>query len=143
MPRRSGRSGGMGRAPQPARTYSAPVPAPAPQMAPAPMMAQPKQPGLFAQMATTAAGVAVGSAVGHTVGAALTGSMGGGNHVEAAPTAAPAPVPVQQQRYDPGTNPCQHQLQQFLECTQTQTDISLCAGFNEALKECKLRFGLQ
>ena len=39
-------------------------PAPMPQTAPAPMAAaQPKQPGMFAQMATTAAGVAVGSTV--------------------------------------------------------------------------------
>lgn len=32
----------------------------------------PQQPGMFAQMATTAAGVAVGSAVGHTIGAGIT-----------------------------------------------------------------------
>lgn len=41
-------------------------PASAPPVAPAPQPAavgQPNQPGLFAQMATTAAGVAVGSAV--------------------------------------------------------------------------------
>ena len=55
----------------PFRSYSsAPAPRPAPAAHPpappppaAPMAAQPKQPGLFAQMATTAAGVAVGSAV--------------------------------------------------------------------------------
>uniref|UniRef100_A0A0B6ZPU2 CHCH domain-containing protein n=1 Tax=Arion vulgaris TaxID=1028688 RepID=A0A0B6ZPU2_9EUPU len=151
MPRR-GRSAGISRAPQPApaRTYHPPPPAPVPHAAPAPMMAQPKQPGLFAQMATTAAGVAVGSAVGHTIGAALSGGGGGGHSQEVAPapaqtvSAAPAAAPVPfQQRYDVGSNPCQNQLQQFLECTQTQTDISLCAGFNEALKECKLRFGIQ
>ena len=37
------------------------------------MQQTPKQPGLFAQMATTAAGVAVGSTVGHVIGAAITG----------------------------------------------------------------------
>ena len=41
----------------------------------APVQAAPKQPGLFAQMAATAGGVAVGSAVGHTVGHALTGEL--------------------------------------------------------------------
>lgn len=52
-------------APRPAPT----VPARAPPQQPAPMaqapppMAAPQQPGMFAQMATTAAGVAVGSAV--------------------------------------------------------------------------------
>ena len=35
----------------------------APNAAPSTMMQQQKQPGMFAQMATTAAGVAVGSAV--------------------------------------------------------------------------------
>ncbi|CAI4995541.1 AVN_HP_G0039200.mRNA.1.CDS.1 [Saccharomyces cerevisiae] len=34
--------------------------------------AQTRQPGMFAQMASTAAGVAVGSTIGHTLGAANT-----------------------------------------------------------------------
>ncbi|CEG77075.1 Putative AaceriACL010Cp [Rhizopus microsporus] len=52
---------------------TAPVAQPQHSMTPAaaapPSIAQaaPQQPGLFAQMATTAAGVAVGSAVGHTL----------------------------------------------------------------------------
>jgi hypothetical protein len=32
---------------------------------------------------------------------------------------------------------CQFQLQQFLDCAQNQSDISLCEGFNEALRQCK------
>lgn len=40
----------------------------------APQTAAPQQPGLFAQMAATAGGVAVGSAIGHTVGHAVTGN---------------------------------------------------------------------
>lgn len=79
----------------------------------------------------------------------MTGGSGGGSapqEVAAAP-APPAPIapaaPAGQHSYDPNSNPCQYQLQQFIECTQTQTDISLCTGFNQALKECKLRFGLQ
>ena len=53
---------------RPAPAAVAPRPAPMAPAAPAPAAmapaaAQPKQPGLFAQMATTAAGVAVGSAV--------------------------------------------------------------------------------
>lgn len=103
---------------------------------------------MFAQMATTAAGVAVGSAVGHTIGHAMTGSLGGGGAQEIAPAdpavpAAPASAPgtVQQTGFDPN-NPCRLQLQQFLECTQTQADISLCSGFNEALKDCKVYYGV-
>lgn len=70
-------------------------PAPAPSHAPVPMQAPPsavgapaaapRQPGMFAQMATTAAGVAVGSAVGHTIGHAMTGAFGGGDSEPAKP----------------------------------------------------------
>ena len=35
---------------------------------------QPRQPGLFGQMASTAAGVAVGSTIGHTIGHGITAS---------------------------------------------------------------------
>lgn len=69
--------------------------APPPSYAPAPMhappsavgapAAAPRQPGMFAQMATTAAGVAVGSAVGHTIGHAMTGGFGGGHSEPARP----------------------------------------------------------
>lgn len=97
---------------------------------------------MFAQMATTAAGVAVGSAVGHTIGAAMTGSGGGSQPQEM----GQAPVqyePVQQQQQQQTYNPCQRELQQFLDCAQGQSDIALCAGFNEALRQCKLQYGMQ
>merc|ERR1719242_1509780 len=97
-------------------------------------------------MAATAGGVAIGSTVGHVVGHALTGGGGSAAPAPAAPAAAPAaPAPAYgapQQAYDPTQNPCYNQLQQFLSCTQQNSDISLCYGFNEALKECKLQFGL-
>ena len=75
----------------------APAPRPAPSRLPAPVQPQPqmvmlapaqRQPGMFAQMASTAAGVAVGSTVGHVVGAAITGGHGHD---------APAPAPQQSQ----------------------------------------------
>jgi hypothetical protein len=108
------------------------------------MVQQPvqKQPGMFAQMATTAAGVAVGSTVGHVIGAAITG---GGSH------SAPAPAAPQEQQYQPQQqqqqqqyqqNPCWQQMQQFMECSTNQSDISLCQGFNDAFKDCKLRYGI-
>lgn len=71
---------------------SAPAHAPAPvapapsAVAPAPV--QPKQPGLMAQMATTAAGVAVGSAVGHVMGSAITGAFSGSSSSDAQRPAA-------------------------------------------------------
>ncbi|CAD5121027.1 DgyrCDS9568 [Dimorphilus gyrociliatus] len=137
MPRRSSARG-------PSRTFSsAPARptavAPAPPAAPAPVgvAAQPKQPGLLAQAASTAGGVAVGSVVGHTINRAMFGGGDGQQTVEAAP-------PVQQQQQLQANNgPCGHELSQFLQCAQNQSDISLCYGFNEALKQCKLNNGLQ
>lgn len=108
----------------------------------APPMAAPSQgPGLMAQMAATAGGVAIGSAVGHTVGHALTGMFSGSDSKEAAPVAA-APVP---QQYAPApaatgeTGPCAWEMKQFLSCAQNQHDLTLCEGFNEALRQCKVQ----
>jgi len=134
---RRGRSAPMRPAPRP----SSNLPARAPQRQPVPVaaapapMAAPQQPGMFAQMATTAAGVAVGSAVGHTLGHALTGGGGG------APEAV-APVQGQAAPAQPQSNACQFEFKQFLECTQQQSDISLCQGFNEVFRQCQQANGL-
>lgn len=79
----------------------------------------------FIYISATAGGVAVGSAVGHTVGAALTGGLGGRGHDEVAPS---APVAQQQQQMGQQESPCAYELRQFLNCTQEQSDISLCEG---------------
>jgi len=161
MPRR-----GRSAAPPPAAARAAPPPparaapppqqhAPAPAAAPPPsqpMMAQaqPQQPSLFKQMAATAGGVAVGSAVGHVAGSALTGMFSGGSSSEAAPAAAapaaaaappPAPLYGQQAQPQEPTGPCAWEIKQFLQCAQGQTDITLCEGFNEALRQCKQASG--
>lgn len=67
--------------PRPAPAAAQPSAA-APSFAVGSPTAAPRQPGLMAQMATTAAGVAVGSAVGHTLGHAITGGFGGGRNAE-------------------------------------------------------------
>ncbi|XP_062383627.1 coiled-coil-helix-coiled-coil-helix domain-containing protein 10, mitochondrial [Sardina pilchardus] len=129
---------------------SAPVSAPAPSYAPAPVAppptalapAQPKQPGLMAQMATTAAGVAVGSAVGHVVGGALTGAFSGGSSSSSPEAAKPASTYQEPPRMAPQQGPCLYEVRQFLDCATTQTDLSLCEGFNEALKQCKFSQGV-
>ncbi|CAG9786724.1 unnamed protein product [Diatraea saccharalis] len=141
MPRR-GRSASPPPAPQ--RRAAPPpsnVPARAPPAtpAPAPMTAQPQQPSLFGQMAATAGGVAVGSAVGHMAGSALTGMFSGGSS-EPVPQQQPqaqAPAPVYNQNQQP-QGPCAWEIKQFIECAQQQHDLSLCEGFNEALRQCKL-----
>lgn len=137
---RGGRSRPSAPASAPAPSY-APAPAPPPPAALATAPAQPKQPGLMAQMATTAAGVAVGSAVGHVMGSALTGAFSGGSSSSSPEPAKPAyqepprPAPPQQ-------GPCHFEVRQFLDCATTQTDLSLCEGFSEALKQCKFSHGV-
>lgn len=102
------------------------------------MVAQPAQqgPSLMGQMAATAGGVAIGSAVGHTIGHAMTGLFSGGSSETAAAPAAP----VQQAApAAPATGAaCSWEVKQFLECAQNQSDLSLCEGFNEALRQCKV-----
>merc|ERR1711994_724136 len=128
------------RAPPP--RAAAPPPAQVPAHAPQsqPMMAQPQQPSMMKQMAMTAGSVAVGSAVGHVAGHAMTGMFSGGSQ----PAAAEA-APAQQQQYAPPQQhqdqdgPCAWEMKQFIQCTQNQGDITLCEGFNQALKECKNR----
>ncbi|XP_021370399.1 coiled-coil-helix-coiled-coil-helix domain-containing protein 2-like [Mizuhopecten yessoensis] len=139
--------GRRGRTSSPMSRRSSPPPAPRqslPARAPpaAPMMAgsQPRQPGMMAQMAATAGGVAIGSTVGHVVGHAITGGGGG--------QSAPQEVAPQQAAGQPAYNqqqmsqPCEYEMRQFFECTQTQSDLSMCTGINEILKDCKLKYNI-
>ncbi|CAB3402123.1 unnamed protein product [Caenorhabditis bovis] len=120
--------------PRPAAAAPTPTPTAAPTMAP-PAAAPSQGPGLFGQMAATAGGVAIGSAVGHAVGSMFTG--GSSSHSEPAQQVQQAaPVP-QSQAY---SQPCEFEWKQFIECSQNQSDISLCNGFNEAFKQCKTRY---
>jgi len=153
MPRR-GRSASP--PPRMASRSSAPAPArsaaPARSHVPAAVPAQPsammsppvggQQPGLFKQMAATAGGVAVGSAVGHVVGHSLMGGIGGGSSsVEHSDPPAAAPSqPVQSGNRN--ENVCGFEMRQFLECAQNQSDLSLCEGFNLALRECRQSQGM-
>ena len=82
---------------------------------------------------------------GHAVSGALFGGHGGGSEQPAYQqdtAAAPhqdynQPMGGQQQHQ----GPCQFEMQQFVECAQNQRDITLCQGFNEALRQCKLANG--
>ncbi|XP_067221767.1 coiled-coil-helix-coiled-coil-helix domain-containing protein 2 isoform X2 [Chanodichthys erythropterus] len=135
----------------PPRSYAPAPAAPPPSAVGAP--AAPRQPGMFAQMATTAAGVAVGSAVGHTIGHAMTGGFSGGGNADAArpDVTYQEPYPAQPmyqqqpsafQQEPQQQNPCAYELKQFIECAQTQSDYKLCEGFSEVLKQCKFSNGL-
>ncbi|XP_050435851.1 coiled-coil-helix-coiled-coil-helix domain-containing protein 2-like [Adelges cooleyi] len=119
----------------PSRTVSS-SPAPQQQHTQVGAPAQPKQPGLFGQMAATAGGVAVGSAIGHTVGHAVTGLFGGGGSNNEVQQAQPVQaMPIDQSNQQGGA--CAFEIKQFLQCAQNNDDISLCSGFNEAIRQCK------
>lgn len=64
----------------------------------------------------------------------------GGSDSKEVAQAAPAQPTYQQPAYQqqPQQNgPCSWEIKQFLQCAENQTDISLCSGFNEALRQCK------
>lgn len=99
---------------------------------------------MFQQMAATAGGVAVGSAVGHAVGHGLTSMFSGSGDKEvAAPAAATAPAPLAGGAYpSEPQGACAWEIKQFLQCAQGQSDLTLCEGFNEALRQCKAQHNL-
>lgn len=102
-------------------------------------------------MAATAGGVAVGSAVGHVAGHALTGMFSGGSGPNDQPAAAQQQQQQQpqqsyygQQGQQPNepNGPCAWEIKQFIQCAQNQADLTLCEGFNEALRQCKVSNGM-
>ncbi|KAJ2480094.1 hypothetical protein EV174_003819 [Coemansia sp. RSA 2320] len=126
---RSGRSGGrsFGSSSRSAHTMAAPAPtrqaAPsAPSTAHHAPTAQPQQPGLFAQMAATAGGVAVGSAIGHTVSSAYD-----------------QPMHSQQ-----GAHSCDVSARDYIRCLEaSNNDMETCKYYRDMLKLCQSNFGGQ
>lgn len=81
-----------------------------------PAMAQQSQgPGLFGQMASTAAGVAVGSTVGHGLSSML---FGGSSSAPAEPAQQAAPQAYNQQQQNIGVN-CDVQSKDFIRCLES------------------------
>ncbi|KAI5801417.1 hypothetical protein DFH27DRAFT_652820 [Peziza echinospora] len=113
---------------------------------PPPAVAQPpaaasQGPGLFGQMASTAAGVAVGSTVGHMLGAGISGMFGGGSSQPAAAEAAPPP-PVTQANTnawgDSNNVSCDADAKSFTNCmSEHRGDMQICGWYLEQLKACQ------
>lgn len=78
---------------------------------------------------------------GHTVGHAMTGLFSGGDSKEAAPAPAPAQQAYQAPAGEQQNGHCAWEISQFMNCAKEQSDLSLCQGFNEALRQCKQRYG--
>ena len=92
-------------------------------------------------MAVTAGGVAIGS----VVGSAVTGMMSGGSSsapAQQAPPPAQAPAPIQQYQQPQPEGPCALEIKQFIQCAENQSDLNLCEGFSQVMKDCKQRAGL-
>ncbi|KJR89374.1 CHCH domain protein [Sporothrix schenckii 1099-18] len=120
-------------------------PARAPHAAPPAAAAGPASqgPGLFGQMASTAAGVAIGSTVGHAVSGMLFG--GGSSSSSELPAAAPqqsasaqqygAPSSAQQESWG---NNCAGATQQFTTCMDENSgNMQICGWYLEQLKACQ------
>lgn len=45
------------------------------------------------------------------------------------------------QQEPPQQSACSYELKQFIECAQNQSDLKLCEGFSEVLKQCKFANG--
>ncbi|KAI5956777.1 hypothetical protein KGF54_000394 [Candida jiufengensis] len=104
---------------------------------------QQRQPGLFGQMASTAAGVAVGSTIGHTLGAGITGMFGGRSE---------APVEQQHQQQDltqyqqqqsyvgqqEQTRQCDVDARNFTRCLEENDgNMQTCGYYLQQLKACQ------
>ncbi|SCU87500.1 LAME_0D10308g1_1 [Lachancea meyersii CBS 8951] len=102
--------------------------------------AQPRQPGLFSQMASTAAGVAVGSAVGHTLGAGLTGMFSGSSSAPAAEQQQQmVAAPAQQQGFaHEQARTCDVDARTFTRCLEENSgNMQICDFYLQQLKACQ------
>merc|ERR1711879_62582 len=113
-----------------------------PAAAPPAASSGPSMMGMVGQGMALGAGAAVGSSMVH---GAMNMMSGGGSSSEAPPAQAPpaaSPYAAQQPTPVAQANPCQEQLNQFMQCSQQNSDLSLCAPFNDIYRDCKLAHGL-
>ncbi|MCJ1367697.1 hypothetical protein MMC16_006831 [Acarospora aff. strigata] len=111
---------------------------------PAAQQAQGKSPGMFGQMASTAAGVAVGSSIGHAIG----GFFGGGSssaapaeaeqgNVNAAPTNAYGDQAAGGNSWGAARN-CEVDAKQFTKCLdENGGNMQICGWYLDQLKACQ------
>ncbi|KAF2735103.1 hypothetical protein EJ04DRAFT_534422 [Polyplosphaeria fusca] len=123
--------------PAPARQHSTAAAPTQQSAAPTQQAAAPTQsqgPGLFGQMASTAAGVAVGSSIGHAVG----GWFSGGS--SAAPAEQQDTDFAQQHQQTTNSQPtvCATDVQNFRNCMdQNRGDLTICGWYLDQLKACQ------
>ncbi|CBX94940.1 hypothetical protein LEMA_P113550.1 [Plenodomus lingam JN3] len=102
-------------------------------------------PGLFGQMASTAAGVAVGSSIGHAVG----GWFSGGSSAPAEASPQNADFAAQHQnasssmsQMQQATGPCANDVNSFRKCMdENQGSLTICGWYLDQLKACQAAAG--
>ncbi|RGP71120.1 hypothetical protein FLONG3_7248 [Fusarium longipes] len=116
---------------RPAATHAAPAASHPPAQAMPPQAAGSQGPGLFGQMASTAAGVAIGSSVGHAIGGLFSGS-----------SEAAAPVQAQAAPQEQYQNNCAGAAQNFTKCLDDNNgNMQICNWYLEQLKACQAASG--
>ena len=119
------------------------APPPVQHAPPATSVAQPRQPGMIAQMASTAAGVAIGSTVGHAVGHGITSMFSGGDKqsVEPPPQQSSTYVEPAYERQNAartGGISCEADAKSFMRCMeQTGDDVNACKYYLDMLRQCQ------
>lgn len=113
--------------------------------APAPAVQQSSGPGLFGQMASTAAGVAVGSSIGHAIGSLFSG--GSSSSAPAEPQQASAPAqPMDSSlwqgsstaNYSAENGACATDIRNFRNCMdENKGDLTICGWYLDQLKACQ------
>ncbi|KAJ4286759.1 Normal oxygen consumption protein [Kalmusia sp. IMI 367209] len=130
-------------APAPARHSSTAAHPPAQQQAP-PMQQAPapqasQGPGLFGQMASTAAGVAVGSSIGHAIGGFFSGGSSSAPAEQSPQNTDFAQQHQQAQtQYSQQTGPCAGDVQNFSKCmNENNGNLTICGWYLDQLKACQ------
>lgn len=67
---------------------------------------------------------------------------GGSSNEAQAPAPAQAQPAYQQPAAQQGEGPCAWEISQFIKCSQQSSDLAVCEGFNEALRQCKQRYNV-
>lgn len=108
----------------------------APAAHPPPAATQQRQPGLFGQMASTAAGVAVGSTIGHTIGAGITGMFGGSS--QPVDQVQNQQMTQPQQNYQEEAKHCDADARNFTRCLEDNSgNMQICDYYLQQLKACQ------
>ncbi|OBZ88042.1 Mitochondrial intermembrane space cysteine motif-containing protein MIX17 [Choanephora cucurbitarum] len=101
-----------------------------------PAIVQGRQPGLFSQMASTAAGVAVGSAVGHSMANGVSAMFGSSSEPQSQEPQAQQQQPMAAQTQNGAS--CEADARAFTQCLEaTDNDMSACKWYLDALKQCQ------